>query len=48
MREPITIVKDGQTKVIELEDFPIFEEKGWSIQEEQTLAPVASIYILCS
>ena len=43
MREPITIVKDGQTKVIELEDFPIFQEKGWSIQEEEkTSAPVAN------
>ena len=42
MREEITIVKDGQTKVIELEDFPIFEERGWSRQEEQTSAPVAN------
>ena len=42
MREEITIVKDGQTKVIELEDFPIFKEKGWSMQEEQTSAPVAN------
>jgi hypothetical protein len=42
MREEITIVKDGQIKVIELEDFPIFEERGWSRQEEQTSAPVAN------